>query len=309
MRTNLMDAQAAMAFVLSQTTYIERAVNQIIYPEIQYPGLIPVDTSAPEWIKTVTYFSGDKFGKADWINGNADDIPRAGNERTMYSTAVHTAGIGYGFGLEEISQAQMLGIPLEAEDAAAARRAYEEMVDGVAFRGDAAKGFQGLINNTSVTVVTAPNGNWSSPTVTAQQMLGDVNAALMPTFAGTQYTSIADTLLVPFERLQRMAEVVMPNTTKTALQFIQEANVYTQQTGRPLTIRAVYGLLTAGVGNTARLVAYRRAPDVVKMHIPMPHRFLPAYQAGPIRVEVPGIFRLGGVDIRLPASFRYLDSV
>lgn len=309
MRVQLLDAQAAMAFVLSQTTYIERAVNQIVYPDIQYQGLIPVDTSAPEWIKSVTYFSGDKFGVAKWINGNADDIPRAGNERTAFNTTVHTAGIGYGWGLEEISQAQLLGIPLESEDAAAARRAYEEMVDGVAFRGDATKGFQGLINNSAVTAITAPNGNWSGSTITAQQMLGDINAALMPTFVGTQYTSIADTLLVPFEKLQRMAEVVLPNTVKTALQFIQEANVYTQQTGRPLVIRAVYGLLTAGAGSTARIVAYRRDPSVLKMHIPMPHRFLPVYQSGPLRWDVPGIFRLGGVDVRLPQSVRYLDAV
>ena len=41
----------------------------------------------------------------------------------------------------------------------------------------------------------------------------------------------------------------------------------------------------------------------------MPHRFLPVYQAGPIRWEVPGIFRLGGVDVRQPLLFSYTDGI
>ncbi|SDQ71955.1 hypothetical protein SAMN04490192_2881 [Pseudomonas lundensis] len=303
----LLDAQAALGFVASQTTYIERQVNQIVYGDIQYAELIPVDNSAPEWIKSVTYYSGDKFGKADWINGNSDDIPRAGSERSKLETSVFTAGIGYGYGLEEISQAQMLGIQLQADDAAAARRAYEEMVDNVALRGDARKGFQGLISNSAVTAITVPTGNWA--TATPQQMIADINATLMPSYAGTQYTSIADTLLLPFEKLQQLAQTVMPNTTMTVLQFVMQSNIYTQTTGRPLMIRGIYGLLTAGAAGSARMVGYRRDPSVLKLHIPMPHRFLPVYQAGPLRWEVPGIFRLGGLDIRLPQSVKYGDGI
>ena len=303
----LLDAQAALGFVASQTTYIERQVNQIVYGDIQYAELIPVDNSAPEWIKSVTYYSGDKFGKADWINGNSDDIPRAGSERSKLETSVFTAGIGYGYGLEEISQAQMLGIQLQADEAAAARRAYEEMVDNVALRGDARKGFQGLISNSAVAAITVPTGNWA--TATPQQMIADINATLMPSYAGTQYTSIADTLLLPFEKLQQLAQTVMPNTTMTVLQFVMQSNIYTQTTGRPLMIRGIYGLLTAGGAGSARMVGYRRDPSVLKLHIPMPHRFLPVYQAGPLRWEVPGIFRLGGLDIRLPQSVKYGDGI
>jgi hypothetical protein len=69
------------------------------------------------------------------------------------------------------------------------------------------------------------------------------------------------------------------------------------------------GLDTAGAGGTARMVAYRRDPNVVKLHIPMPHRFLPVWQSGPIRWEVPGIFRLGGTDVRRPKEMLYVDGL
>jgi len=304
----LIDAQAALGFVTSQTAYIERQVNETVYPDIQYPSLVPVDTSAHPWAKTVTYYSSDKFGKADWINGNADDIPIAGTDLAKHETAIHMAGIGYGYGLEEISQAQMLGLNLPAADAMAARRAYEEMVDRVALYGDTTKGFYGLINAPSVIAAAATTGDWS--TATPVQILADVNNALAGQYAGTLYTGLADTLLLPYSAFLHISTTPLnDNGTDTILSWLQSKNVYTAQTGRPLVIRAMRGLDTAGAGNTGRMVAYRRDPNVVKLHIPMPHRFLPAYQAGPLRWEVPGIFRLGGVDVRRPKEMLYVDGI
>jgi hypothetical protein len=48
---------------------------------------------------------------------------------------------------------------------------------------------------------------------------------------------------------------------------------------------------------------------VLKIHIPMPHRFLPVWQTGPMKYDVPGIFRLGGLEIRRPKAVRYVDGV
>jgi len=304
----LLDAQAALAFVTSQTTYIERQVNEIVYPDIQYPGLVPVDTSAAPWAKTVTYYSADKYGRAGWINGNADDIPRAGTELSKFETQIHTAGIGYGYGLEEISQAQMVGYPLDAEDAKAARRANEEMVDRVALYGDAEKGFYGVINAPNVVAGSATNGNWLN--TTSDKILQDVNNALVGQAQGTLFTVIADTLLLPYDRWSAIStRMVTELSTQTILNWLLQNNVYTASTGRPLTIRALRGLNSAGAGGTARMVTYRRDPSVLKLHMPMPHRFLPVYQAGPLRFEVPGIFRLGGVDVRQPTQMRYTDGI
>ncbi|KAG1394490.1 hypothetical protein G6F59_014176 [Rhizopus arrhizus] len=120
----LIDAQVALGFVIAQTTIIEPGVYRTVYPDIQYRGLIPVDTEGSEFATSVTYMSQDQFGKADWINGNADDIPKAGTTRAKFETPVYTAGIGYGYGFEEIGRAQLLGINLPSEYAAAARRLH-----------------------------------------------------------------------------------------------------------------------------------------------------------------------------------------
>lgn len=307
MRKFQFDAQAATGFVIEQSAHIETEVNRTVYPEIQYPGLIPVDTSAHPMTQTVAFYSSDMFGKADWINGNSDDIPNAGTERTMFQTAVYTAAIGYSFGWEEVQRAQRDGINLQAEDAMAARRAYEEMVDRVAFRGDATKSMNGLLNYPGIGISAVPNGNW--PAATEDQILADINSVIMDVATDTAYTSVADTLLLPPTRLMLLATRRLGDTQSTIREFLEKNNVYTLQTGQPLTIRGVAGLETAGAGGTARMIAYRRNPQVLKMHIPMPHRFLPVWQSGPLRWDVPGVFRLGGLDIRRPKEVRYADGI
>lgn len=301
------DAQAAMGFVVEQTTYVEQQVNEIVYPDIQYPELIPVDTSAGEFAQSVTYYSSDKFGKANWINGNAQDIPIAGTEMAQFKTPVHTAAIGYGWGWEEINQAAMLGRNLTSDDAMAARRAYEEMVDRVALFGDDEKNFEGLTNNSTVSAANATNGSWGS--ATDDQILQDVNDAILAVGESTLYTSMADTLLLSFGKLNYLATRRLGDTTQTLLEFLRRNNTYTAMTGQELTFRGVRGLETAGAGSTERMIAYKRDPMVMKLHIPMPHRFLPVHQKNALYWEVPGVFRLGGLDIRRPQDVKYRDNI
>jgi hypothetical protein len=85
--------------------------------------------------------------------------------------------------------------------------------------------------------------------------------------------------------------------------------VYTANSGQPLTIRGIRKLDTAGISGGARMIAYRRDPEVLKFHMPMPHRFLPVWQAGPTRWEIPGMLRLGGLDVRLPNEISYVDGI
>lgn len=306
-KLKMLDAQAALGFLISQTAHIEQSVYQVRYADIQYPELIPVDTSADPFAKTVTYFSADKAGLADWINGNADDIPMADVEHTQFETSVQTAGIGYGYGWEELNQARSLGIALSNDKAMAARRAAEEMVDRIALTGDTNKGYQGLFDHSDVPANGAITGDWT--TATPDQIIADINDCLTNVQAQTNNVILADTLLLPFVRWNTIASTRITGTTMTILEFIRLNNVYTAQTGRPLTIRATRGLDTAGVSGVARMIGYRRNPEVLKLHMPMPHRFLPVYQTGALRWDVPGVMRFGGLDIRLPNEVTYTDGI
>lgn len=300
--------QANLGFVRAQTAHVEAGVYRMRYPAIRYPGLIPVDYSAPEWINTVDYFSMDVAGKAEWIADRAGDIPVVGTSLEKHTTAVYMAGIGYDYGLEEVNQAMMLGMDLSGEKANAARLIYERMVDRVAFAGDEEKGFEGLFDYSTVTAASATYGDWDSSATTEDEMLADVNAGISGVYTATNEVAMADTVLMPSTKLQKLASTRLGDTGSTVLEFLQRANIYTAETGQPLTIRGLRGLEEAGAGTTARMVFYRNSPEVLKMHIPMRHRFLPAQIVG-LTFKIPGIFRLGGLDIRLPKEVRYVDGV
>ena len=306
--------QQALSFMVRQGSYIEAEVARIQYPDIQYQRLIPVDTSAPEWTKSITYFSMDKVGQAAWFNHMATDMRLADVVREKFEATVEMAGIGYRYTLEELAQAMSIpGVNLSTEKGEACKRAYEEFVDAVAMTGDASKNMLGLVNQTSVTQADAAyTGTGSSPAwsdKTNAQVLADINNALTGVYTSTLTVEMADTVLLPIAAMTALATRQMDNTTMTILEWIKANNVYTSVTGQPLTIMAVRGLETAGESSTGRMVVYRRSPQVLKMHIPMPHRFLPVWQTGPITFDVPGIFRLGGVEVRRPSAMRYIDRI
>ncbi|PHP66717.1 hypothetical protein CSC94_12700 [Zhengella mangrovi] len=314
MHTQFNDAmQANLGFVVKQTAHIEAGVYEIKYPDLDYASLIPVDTSANPWVTSVTYYSMDKVGAAKWINGNGKDVPVVGTSMQQHETAVYTAGIGYDYGFEEVNQARMLGMALEAEKASAARRAYEQMVYDIAFTGDTEKGWKGLFNSAAVTAASvAADGTGSATgwsTKTPAQILRDVNDMITGIHTATKTSGLADTLLLPYTSFNAIASTARSdNSDTTILEFLQRANVFTANSGRPLTIRGHRGLETAGAANAKRMVAYRRDPSVLKLHIPMPHQFLPVQVDG-LQFTVPGVFRLGGLDIRLPKEVLYRDGI
>lgn len=313
MHTQFNDAvQASLGFAQKQTSHIEAGVYAQRYPELDYASLVPVDTSAGEWSKSVTYYSMDGAGAAKWLNGNGKDIPVVGTSMEQFETAVYSAGIGYSYGLEEVNQARMLNIQLDGEKARIARRSYEQMVYNLCFEGDTDKGFKGLYDYTGVPAASVAADGTSSATAwsakTPDQIIRDVNDILIGLSTATSTTELADTLILPVERLQSISSTRLGDTNMTILEFIQRANIYTAQTGQPLMIIGKRGLLAKGSGSTARMIAYRRAPDVLKIHIPMVHRFFPVQVEG-FQFTIPGMFRLGGLDIRLPKAVTYGDGI
>jgi hypothetical protein len=311
---NMWDSQQALGFLIEQTTYIESEIYRIQYPDIIYSQLIPVDTSASEWAKSVTYFSMDKLGAADWLSGAGMDMRYADVNRNKFEQGIEMAGIGYTYTLEELGQAMLIpGLNLSAERAESAVRLYEEFMDKLAYLGNTDKGWTGLLNNTYVTVVdAAATGTGSSPlwdNKTADQMIADVQDALTSVYNGSLTVEMADTVLLPITAMQLLANTRVPNTYGNALNYLAKYNLYTHTTGAPLTIRGVLGLGSAGVAGVGRMVAYRRDPRVLKLHVPMPHRFLPVWQRGPMTFDIPGIFRTGSVEVRRPGAMVYVDGI
>lgn len=312
--------QAALSFLINQAYVINTETYKTAFPDLDFARLVYVDSSAPEFSPGVVTFISATVGTAAWFTAAAKDVKKADVTRDKNEVKFHMAAIGYGYDTEEIGQAQLLNMDLPADKAEAARRAYTEFMWNVTLTGDTTKNLLGLANQSAVTTGTAPADGTGSATTwfdgsgnatkTATQIVRDANSLLTGIFTGSLTVELADTLLLPYSTISYLGATPMSSTnSETILSFLLRTNIYTQMTGQPLTIRGVLGLDTAGAGSTKRAVAYANRRDVVKLHLPMPHRFFPVYQDGPFNFQVPGAFRTGGVEVIRPGAFRYLDGI
>ena len=312
--------QAQLGFIANQVHTINTQIYAQKYPDLDFGRLVYVDSSAPEWTPGLVTFLSGSVGKAEWFSGAAKDVAKADTTMNKSEIRVHMAAVGYSFNIEEVGQAQLLQTNLSTLKAEAARRAYVEFMWNVTMTGDPVKGLVGLSNQSNVVSGVAPadgtgdvatwfdaNGN---ATKTPDKIVRDINNVLTGVYTGSQTVEMADTLLLPYSIISYLSATPMSSTnSETILSFIIRTNICTQMTGQALTIRGVLGLDSAGNGGTKRMIAYANRQDVVKLHLPMPHKFLPVATADSIHFDVPGIFRTGGVEVLRPGAFRYLDGI
>lgn len=309
MMTN--DGQA-LAFFNMQLTHIESAIYKKQYPEKVWDKIIPVDTGVDPLAKTVTYYVGDRTGEAKLgANLLADDIPIVNVNRAKNEVPIIEGTVGYRYSIIEVMQARKLGINLAADEAMAARDSYEDTMETLALSGFALSGMSGLLNFPGVTIVAAPNGAASSPlwvNKTPDEILADINAVLLGVYTSSNTVEMADHLLLDAASYGLISSRRLTDTAMTIMQFVMSANVYTAKTGKPLTIMQLRQLGTAGGSASKRMVAYKKDPDVLKMHLPMSLRF-EAPQQRNFAFTVPGMWRTGGLNVRRPGAMRYMDGV
>lgn len=316
------DAAQVFSFARQQSHVLNARVYEIEYPEMDIASLITVDTSLPEWASGLDTLVGDSTGKAQWQSGYAKDIPLADINMDMVSIEFDMYAIGYQWNIEELGKAQFQGFPLTQRRAEAARRGSQEFMWNNLLTGSTVKGWKGLLNSSYVTPTTLPADGTNSTSAwvlnngtgnkTAEQIVRDINILLLGAPGPGRVAK--DTLLLPDAALDYIVAtpygVTSPN--KSILQYVMENNEYTRQTGRPLVVKSLDQLksaATVGIAGGGRAVAYRNSPDFLKLWVPMPYRFLPVHQDGPLNFVVPGIARTGQVDILRPKAISYGDAV
>ena len=313
--------QQALAFVQGQSFKVNQRVYETRYPDWDFGRLVFVDTTGPEWAPGILTYTSDISGRANWQSGYAKDVPLADVSQSQSLRNFQLAAIGYQWNIEEVNSAIQVGSSLPDRRARAARLAYMKFMYDLTLKGSAEKGLGGLINYSGVTATTAPADGTGSVTTwvdedgvgtkTPAQIVRDINLALQGVYLSTYEQEMADTILLPVEAYNYIASTPYSATTmETILSFVQRTNIYTLTTGQPLTIRTVRELSTGDAAGTGgRMVAYKNDGDFVKLHLPMPHRFLPVYQNGPLNFVVPGIFRTGGLELLTNAGMRYIDGI
>lgn len=323
-----MAQEAQFGFFVSQLAHVEPEVLMIQYADIQYPDLIPVDDSAWDWAPQITWFSGDGTGEPKEIANAGDDIPLAQLSRDIHQVDVSMFALGFGYTEADIQSAMRVGTNLSSEQAMNVRRLVEEKIEDIIWEGDTRHQWESFLNSSLVTNQAAAFGDggmnasnrlWTNKTAT--EILKDINTALSGVRETTSRVEMADTLCLPPAACDLLSWMHLPQTDRSLWSYIMENNVYTNKTGRQLSIYEINELDTAGPAvsgtterteggeGTGRMIAYRRSPDVLKFHMPMPFSFFNPRMENSLKYLVDGIFRTGGLEIRRPGAMRYIDGI
>lgn len=309
----LNDAQVGYAFLTPQLHRIEAEVYMTKYPSFDINRFFSVDTSGDMWDVGTLVYSMDKVGQAEFLSGAGFDMPYASTQMAQATRNFHLAGIGYEWNTQEMERAAMLGRALSSDKAAAADLAAQRFIYGIAMDGKnpagvAEKGWTGFINDANVPSAqvandgTGPSRLWTAKT--PDQILRDINACLNAVETGSGETHVANKLVLPTSAYNYIANTRVTDTGTSILAFLQANNI----AGESLTILKSRALETAGTGNSTRMVAYDDSRQVLRFHLPGPHRFLPPFQKGSMVYEVGGIMNVGGLEIRLPKAMAYRDT-
>ncbi|EKT4542727.1 DUF2184 domain-containing protein [Pseudomonas putida] len=309
------DAQAALPFVIAQGRNIETRVYQRRYPAFNYAAHVPVVTEGQPWAIGTTFFTVDTAGEAKFLSGAGTDMPFNQVTRDQASHDFAMIGSGWEWNLEEINQAALYGVNLNDTKAMSAADKVERLLNDIAMRGSTEKNWTGLLNSTIVARTDAAATGTGSSTFwankTVDQILADINGVLSSVRTNTSEVEWADTLRMPPDAFRDLATRRMGagDGFMTVLEFIRRNNIYTAETGQALDIQPLREARNASQDGGGRLVAYRKDPEVVRFHLPMPRRVLAPRQKSIMGFETGIIARTGGTEIRLPGAFAYLDEI
>lgn len=309
------DAQAALGFVTSQGRNVEAAIYKRRYPNYDYAPHIPVVTEGNPWAIGTQFRISDWVGQAKFVSGKAKDIPFVKTTRELASHDFLMIAAGWEWSIEEVEQAQLYGYNVRSDDAMAGDMAVQHKLYDVAMVGDDEVNWSGLVNDPNVPSAdaaatgTGSSTAWSAKTV--DNILADINTGFETVRTQSGEVEMADTLRLPPEAFRYIAtkRLGTDGSMGTLLQYLRTNNAYTAETGNPLDIAPLRDLAQAADGDRGRAVYYRKDPEVLRFHLPLPRLVLPVNQVGLMAYEQGVISRTGGTEVRLPKAMFYQDGI
>ena len=295
-----MDSGKVTAFA-RQFEFIEQEITRTEFAPLKSEQFIPYDNAVPAAAESVTYRMATQVGQADFVDHYADDLPHADVFTEEFTHKVESLGVEYFWDVMEMERAAMdPSFRLDAERKESAIEAMRRKHDAVAAVGSAKHGRTGFLNCSAVPMVTPITGNWAN--ATPLQIIADFSK-LWTSIITTSKEVIAPThaLLPPALYQLINTKPFSDNTEITVKKWLLD-NIDGLQ-----GIDQWDRLATANAAGTGpRIVAYKRAKDVVKYVVPELFREEPPQRKN-LKFKIPCWGRTGFTHVRKPIGIAYMD--
>ena len=224
----------------------------------------------------------------------------AGKETTI---PVRSVGISYGYNLDEIQSSQLTGAALDQRRANAARKSVEQVVNDVAFFGDATSGMGGLFDHPNIPTgaVVNPGAGTEWVNKTPDEILFDINDLFADIFETTKMVESGNTLLLPPAQWSYIMSTPRASNSDTTIgQYVAMNSPYLNSVEDIIPVNECNAANNPLLGTDA-MVAYDRNPDKLQLEIPVELEMLPVQQKN-LEFVIPGRSRIAGLNIYYPLS-------
>lgn len=278
-------------FFARQLEFIKAQTYDVLYAELSAFRLFPISTDGGPGAKSLTWRSYESIGQAKLVSGYGDDLPRADVRAKEFINPVMSIGASYGWSLQDIRAAMFANVSLEAKKAMAAVRAHNQVINSVAWFGDAESGLPGLKTDSDINTTTALNGGW---TTNADDMIEDVNEMITTMISTTKGVEIPNVVAMPPDRLALLNGTPRATTANVSvLGWLKIAWPDIEFTGATE--------LSAWSTTNDAMMAYRRDPMKLSLELPSAYEELPVQQEG-LEFIVPTHSRIAGLFVYYPKS-------
>lgn len=304
---------AALNSIRHDFNQIEREAYSVPREKLDAIQAAPIKAGVNKGAQTFTMRIVSELGMAKIIASDAKELPPVSIGYKKKTVDIHTVGDSYKFTQEELDSCAYAGIPLENDDAIAARRKIDEKVDEIIYVGDEEHGLTGLLNHPNVTVTNAAAGaaggtDWSGKTL--DEITKDIQTMLDGVFAATKGPRGGSTVECDTLKIPRPAYVSLTTRTKgvdsdvTFLKALQDRFAPQGITNFECCNSAV----GAGASGKDRALLYKKSKENVFTILPVPFRVLPAQHVG-LSIVFNCTARTAGCVWRRPTTGIYMDGV
>jgi hypothetical protein len=292
------------AFLEKQLEYVRLQTYDIQYSSLKARLFVPVNNDIPNGAASHVYQSWDEYGRADVIASYADDFKRVGVGVKEFVGAIKSIGASYAYSIEDLRRSAFAGTNLDTRLARAARNAIEFELDHLAAFGLKNSKLYGFLTNPSVPVKKTDVAWFGTATKDPRKIMEDLSALVGDIVDRTEEVHAPDTLLLPTKHYAHIAQTpVSPNTETTILKSFLANNPYIKGID---SWKKLDKADEAGKG--ARIVAYKRSPDVLQLEIPQEFEQFPA-QPRNMEFVINCHAKFAGVSVFYPLAIAFLDGV
>lgn len=218
-------------FFARELDYVKSQSYDVEYPELTALQLFPISSEADPGAETVTYYTYDKQGLAKVIDNYSTDLPRADVDGKPSYAKIKSIGASYGYSVQEMRASKLAGKGLDTRKAESARYAVDNMINKIAWAGDATSGLMGVLSQgQSIPFYTIGAGATTNKTKwtekDADEILNDINGMAKQVAKTTKNVERPDTLCVPADVYMDIATRRIPHTETTVLSFLLEHSPY-----------------------------------------------------------------------------------